>query len=102
MTKEEKIKRGEEIIKQLEIDVHDHTNKEKRLYAGEVLHAFSPFTYDAHFSREEIAIALADAEEQGKKLSFEIDMIEEVKIGKEIYKFKRYQVDGFRYKIVMV
>lgn len=98
MTREEKIKRGEEIIKQLEVDVNDYKDEEKRLYAAEVLHSFSPFTFDVPLEREEVAIALAEAEEQGKRIEF-VPITEETQSD---IPPRPMPCDGWRYKIVMV
>lgn len=69
MTKAEKIKRGEEILQGFEALRRTHEIlDEKNRYAAEILRAISEYTYDAPIPRKDMALALAEAEIQGKKV----------------------------------
>lgn len=84
MTREEKIARGRQILSDMKSEINNYyskygkdssTKKPKHfVYYCRILHAVSPDTHEQPIPMEEMCLALAEAEEQGKKVYIEPDI----------------------------
>lgn len=108
MTKEEKIIRGKHIIEDYTAAVRGwygsaakkktNPKPESFDYYEEILHAISEYTHETPITKEDMYIALAEAEEQGKRVSIEPDP---QFLPNEDGKIKDSRDDGWSYHIVI-
>lgn len=97
MDKIEKIKRGKQILKKYEQICRDRKADAKTIdYCEEILHSVSQNTYDTPIPFEEMCLALAEAEEQGKRV-FVVPKV--VYFGNGIIVSLDDKHDGWEYKI---
>ena len=108
MTHEEKIARGRQILSDMRSDINNYyskyekdkkTKKPKYFdYYYRILHAVSPYTHERPIPMEEMCLALAEAEEQGKKVFIEPDIDTEPD---ENGSLQIPTIDGWSYHIVI-
>lgn len=92
MTKEEKIQIGEEILRGYEALSRDWESRHKLDdYICSILHAVSLDTYDIPIPREDMCIALAEAQATGKKVKVVPDRAK-----------NKGKLDGWCYKLKLV
>ena len=105
MTKEEKLKRGKQILSDMKSVVNGYYKSKvssKRPahfdYYCNILHAVSEETHETPIPLEEMYLALAEAEEQGKKVLVEPDA---QFVPDENGMIKDVRCDGWSYHLVI-
>lgn len=97
ISKIEKVKRGKQILEYYEQVCRDSKADAETIdYCEEILHSVSLHTYDTPIPLEDMCLALAEAEEQGKRV-YVVPKVED--LGNGIIVSQINQLDGWEYKI---